>query len=85
MELAISKQFSFHSLYFNFRMSEKDTRGKTTQADRDNRSDQCNPNNPKYQGHVPSYSGKGDKADLDNRSNQKNPNNEVYQEPKGEK
>ncbi|XP_067672588.1 uncharacterized protein [Haliotis asinina] len=44
----------------------------------DNRSNQCNPNNEKYQGHEKEYTGTGDKADLDNHGNQLNPNNPEY-------
>ena len=47
-------------------------------AAKDNRSDQCNPNNPKYEGHESKYSGTGDKADKDNHGNQLNPNNKEY-------
>ena len=53
--------------------------GTKDKADLDNHSDQCNPNNPKYQGHSSGYQGKGDKADLDNHSDQLNPNNHKYQ------
>ena len=53
-----------------------------TQSNLDNKSDQCNPNNPSYGGHTSGYSGTGTKADLDNHGNQLNPNNERYQAPK---
>ena len=43
----------------------------TDKAGRDNRSNQLNPNNPRY-------AGAADKAGLDNRSNQLNPNNPRY-------
>ena len=48
------------------------------QAARDNRSDQLNPNNPKYQGGTTDYKGEGGKADLDNHANQLNPNNPEF-------
>lgn len=47
-------------------------------AGRDNRSNQCNPNNDRYQNHVSSYNGPKDNAAIDNRSNQMNPNNAAY-------
>ncbi len=56
----------------------------TSKADSDNKSDQCNPNNSKYEGHSSGYSGTGTKDDLDNHSDQKNPNNKKHQ-PKGGK
>ncbi|GFO34387.1 DNA polymerase beta [Plakobranchus ocellatus] len=49
-------------------------------AGNDNKSNQCNPNNPRYQGHQKGYQGTGDKADLDNHGQQLNPNNPKYQE-----
>ncbi|KAK3774866.1 hypothetical protein RRG08_008415 [Elysia crispata] len=51
-------------------------------SSKDNKADQCNPNNPKYQGHEKGYQGTGTKADLDNHANQLNPNNERFQAPK---
>ena len=59
-----------------------DCRDPETKAAADNHSDQCNPNNPKYQGHEKGYPGKGDKADLDHHSKQLNPNNSHYQPKK---
>ncbi len=53
------------------------------QADQDNHANQCNPNHPSYEGHVPGYQGTGDKPDRVNHSNQLNPNNERYQGGKG--
>ncbi|KAH3872166.1 hypothetical protein DPMN_035380 [Dreissena polymorpha] len=53
-----------------------------SKANQDNKSDQCNPNNPSYQGHQTGYTGTGTKPDLDNHGNQKNPNNERFQAPK---
>lgn len=58
--------------------------GTGTKSDLDNHANQCNPNNPKYQGHTPGYPGDGNKADLDNHANQLNPNNDKFQ-PKGGK
>ena len=52
--------------------------GTGDQADLDNHSNQCNPNNSEYAGHESGYQGTGDKADLDNHSNQSNPNNSEY-------
>lgn len=49
-----------------------------SKADRDNHADQCNPNNPKYDGHTTGYGGSKTKADLDNHANQLNPNNPAY-------
>ena len=48
------------------------------QAARDNRSDQLNPNNPKYQGGTTKYTGEGTKADLDNHGDQLNPTSDKY-------
>ncbi|KAK3090510.1 hypothetical protein FSP39_012390 [Pinctada imbricata] len=56
--------------------------GQQSQANNDNKSSQCNPNNPNYGGHQPGYTGTGTKADLDNHSNQLNPNNERFQAKK---
>ena len=36
-----------------------------SQANNDNKSGQCNPNNPEYKGYTSGYSGTGTKADLD--------------------
>ncbi len=47
--------------------------GTGDQADLDNHSNQCNPNNSEYQGHESGYGGDGTQADLDNHSNQCNP------------
>ena len=71
----------------NFQMSSSQsssggTNSSQTQSNLDNKSDQCNPNNPRFEGHTPGYSGTGTKADLDNHGNQLNPNNERYQTPK---
>ena len=55
--------------------------GTGDKADLDNHSNQCNPNNERYQGYSSAYSGTGTKADLDNHSDQLNPNNPKY-EPK---
>ena len=68
-------------------MSESQTGGGKypgigDKADLDNHANQCNPNNPNYEGRPKGYPGDGSKADLDNRSNQLNPNNERYQEKK---
>uniref|UniRef100_K1PVB4 Uncharacterized protein n=1 Tax=Magallana gigas TaxID=29159 RepID=K1PVB4_MAGGI len=53
-----------------------------SQANNDNKSGQCNPNNPEYKGYTSGYSGTGTKADRDNHGNQLNPNNERYQPKK---
>lgn len=50
-------------------------KGQADTKSQDNKSDQCNPNNPKHEGHQPGYQGTGDKADLDNHGKQLNPNN----------
>ena len=47
-------------------------------SNNDNKSDQCNPNNDKHQGHKFDYTGTGTKADLDNHGNQLNPNNPEF-------
>ncbi|KAL5018604.1 hypothetical protein ScPMuIL_004326 [Solemya velum] len=52
--------------------------GSSTQKGMDNKADQCNPNNDKYEGHQKGYQGIGDKPDLDNHGNQMNPNNPEY-------
>ena len=65
--------------YYYFQMSS--TEGKI-KADLDNHANQCNPNNPNYQGHTSGYSGTATKADLDNHANQLNPNNSKFQAPK---
>lgn len=57
-------------------MSDTDSQKEDTKAANDNKSEQCNPNNPKYEGHQTEYQGTGDKPDLDNHSDQMNPNNE---------
>ena len=62
------------------KMSSAEGTGRT-KADQDNRSNQCNPNNSRYQGHTPEYSGIGTKTDLDNHANQLNPNNKEYRGP----
>ena len=51
----------------------------------DNRSDQCNPNNDKYEGHKKGYQGDKDKDNLDNHNEQLNPNNKKFQEKKERK
>ena len=61
----------FHTLIIGKDMGQ-------SQSNRNNRSNQCNPNNRRYKGHTSSYSGKGTKADLKNHSNQLNPNNKRY-------
>ncbi len=66
------------------KMSESKTGGGKysgigDKPDLDNHSDQCNPNNPKSQGHTKGYSGDKSKAGLDNHSDQLNPNNKRYQ------
>ena len=55
--------------------------GRNPQANLDNHSNQCNPNNPRYQGYESTYSGTGTRPDLNNHGNQLNPNNPVYQAP----
>ena len=64
------------------KMSEGQTGGGYSgigdKADLDNHANQCNPNNPNYEGHTKGYSGDGSQADRDNHSNQLNPNNERY-------
>lgn len=56
--------------------------GAATKADLDNHGNQCNPNNPNFQGHTPGFGGTGTKADLDNHGNQLNPNNPRFEAPK---
>ena len=52
--------------------------GRGGKASNDNKSGQCNPNNPKYEGHQSGYTGTGTKSDLDNHGNQLNPNHPEY-------
>lgn len=56
--------------------------GGRYQAGLDNHSDQCNPNNLKYEGHQKGYTGIGSKPDLNNHGEQLNPNNWKFQGPK---
>lgn len=56
--------------------------GDTSKANLDNHGEQCNPNNPKYQGYSSTYSGDTSKANLDNHGNQLNPNNPNFQAKK---
>ena len=56
--------------------------GTADKPDLDNHSNQCNPNNPTYQGHQSGYGGSGTKPDLDNHGQQLNPNSGKYQAPK---
>mmetsp|Transcript_33609 Transcript_33609/g.78553 ORF Transcript_33609/g.78553 Transcript_33609/m.78553 type:complete len:84 (+) Transcript_33609:154-405(+) len=54
-----------------------------SKADRDNHSNQCNPNHRSYQGYDRHYSGSGTRADLNNHANQMNPNNSAYYSSRG--
>ncbi len=84
--LKLTQKFTIQELGI-LKMSESQTGGGKypgigDKADLDNHANQCNPNNPNYEGRPKGYPGDGSKADLDNRSNQLNPNNERYQEKK---
>ena len=48
------------------------------QADRDNRANELNPNNPEFRGGSSKYGGDGTQADRDNHSDQLNPNNPEF-------
>jgi len=52
--------------------------GGNAKADNDNKSNQCNPNNDKHQGHTNAYGGDGTQKDKDNHGNQMNPNNATF-------
>lgn len=48
------------------------------QAGRDNRGNQFNPNNERYQGGHTYFTGPRDKPVMDNKAQQQNPNNPNY-------